>query len=216
MSVARPRPTHGGVYLLVAGPDGTGKSTLVRRLTKLAGEFPTVRTMHWRPGVLPRLGHVVGLGAPDPARPHHRPPTSLPVSLVRLVYYWLDQVVGYWLLISPCIRKGGLVIMERGYWDMLVDPLRYRLRCPSWIVRLLGALVPRPRLTVILGGDPAVIAARKDELSAGEVARQLACWRRFALRRSLWLESGLTEQEVFDQVTQRLRTSTMNSEDVDV
>jgi thymidylate kinase len=200
---AAPRP---GVYVLVAGPDGTGKSTLVRGLTELGGQqFRAVRTMHWRPGVLPRLGGLAGREAPDAARPHDRPPYGPLLSLVRLVYYWLDQVVGFWLAISPCRRRGGLVVMERGYWDMLVDPRRYRLGSPPAITRLLGPLVPRPDLTVVLGGDPAVIADRKSELPAAEIARQLGCWRRLARHRpTLLLDDPLTEREVFDQVARRL------------
>ena len=194
------RPARPGAYLLVAGPDGTGKSTLARRLAELGG-FHAVRTMHWRPGVLPRLGCLAGRDAPDSTRPHDQPPYGPLVSWMRLVYYWLDQVAGFWLGISPGLRRGELMVMERGYWDMLVDPLRYRLACPSWIVRLLGLLVPRPDLTVILGGDAEVVAARKRELPASEVARQLASWRALARRhRWLLLDGSLTEQEVFDRV----------------
>lgn len=204
--MTRAAPRRHGVYVLVAGPDGTGKSTLVRRLTELGGrEFRAVRTMHWRPGVLPRLGHLAGREVPDATRPHDRPPYGPLLSLVRLVYYWLDQVVGFWLAISPCRRRGGLVVMERGYWDMLVDPRRYRLGCPSMITRFLGPLVPRPDLTVVLGGDPTVIADRKGELPAAEIARQLGCWRRLARHGpTLLLDDPLSEREVFDQVARRL------------
>ena len=210
------RRSRGGRYVLLAGPDGSGKSSLVRRLTELRGqEFPTVLTMHWRPGMLPTLGRMAGLAAPDPTRPHDRPPYGLPVSLIRLVYYWVDQVAGYWVRIWPCWWRGGLVVMERGYWDILVDPARYRLRCPFWIVRLLGMLVPRPHLTFILGGRAGVIAARKDELPAEEIARQLECWRRVRLPRSLWLDGELTEQAVFDRVATRLCPSDTSVEGAD-
>jgi thymidylate kinase len=195
-----------GAYVLVAGPDGTGKSTLVRRLVQLGGrEFAAVRTMHWRPGVLPRLGSLAGAGAPDATRPHSGPPYGRLLSLVRLGYYWLDQVIGFWLVVSPSRRRGELVIIERGYWDMVVDPLRYRLGCAPAVVRFLGRLVPHPDLTVILGGDPAAIATRKGELPAEEIARQLGCWRQFdRFGPTLLLDELLTEREVFDQVCQRL------------
>jgi thymidylate kinase len=200
------RRESAGAYVLVAGPDGTGKSTLVRELAELGRRrYTGVRTMHWRPGLLPRLGGLAGKEAADSARPHDRPPYGPGVSLVRLTYYWLDQVVGFWVKVRPCRDAGGLVLIERGYWDMLVDPLRYRLGCPPWVLRALGALVPRPGLVVLLGGDPDVIAARKGELDADEVARQLASWRRFApATRTIVLGDDLTEAEVLDQVARTL------------
>ena len=202
----RRRPGGPGVYLLVVGPDGTGKSTLVRHLTDLGRrEFPAVLAMHWRPGLLPGLARLAGRDAPDPVRPHHHPAYGPAVSLIRLVYYWVDQVAGYWWRIRPWVRRGGLVIMERGYWDILVDPRRYRLGCPPWIVRLLGRLVASPDLTVVLGGDPAVIAARKRELSATEVARQCERWPQVAPGRVLELDGALGQQEIRDRVAARLQ-----------
>jgi thymidylate kinase len=210
--VKRLRPAYAGTYILLAGPDGAGKSTLVRHLTEFGTrEFEAVLTMHWRPGLLPSLGRVAGIDAPNSAQPHDRPPYGQAVSLVRLIYYWVDQVAGYWLRVWPCARRGGLVIMERGYWDILVDPRRYRLGCSPWIVRLLGVFVPRPHLTVILDGDPAIIAARKNELSAAEVARQLRRWRQFAPGRSLLLDGLLSENEIHIRVAQQLRGAASSS-----
>jgi len=194
-----------GAYVLIAGPDGTGKSTLTRHPIEFGKyDLASVRTMHWRPGLLPNLGRIVGGATPDPARPHDRPPYSLAVSIVRLVYYWVDQVAGYWLRIRPCVRRGGLVVMERGYWDILVDPRRYRLGCPSWIMRTLATFVPRPHLTVLLGGDPAVVAARKQELSPAEIARQLHCWRLVAPEPVQLIDGALGEEEVYGEVVWRL------------
>jgi thymidylate kinase len=67
--------------------------------------------------------------------------------------------------------------MERGWWDLVVDPARYRLNAPPAWIHLLGRLLPRPDRTIVLTGNAEVILARKAELSPDELARQLDAWR---------------------------------------
>jgi hypothetical protein len=68
------------------------------------------------------------------------------------------------------------VVVERGWWDVLVDPARYRMRGGVRLARILGQLLPRPDLVVILHAEPEVLLRRKAELSAEEMHRQLAAW----------------------------------------
>jgi thymidylate kinase len=161
-----------GRFVVVAGPDGTGKSTVVDALLDDVLTGPTMR-MHHRPHLLgrtPEEGVVV-------TEPHREDPYPRWLSRIKLLYLLADHVLGWFLRMRPWLRRGGDVLLERGWWDLTVDPRRYRLREDPALVRLLGRLLPRPDVTVVLGGDPATIAARKGELSVEETARQLAAWR---------------------------------------
>lgn len=175
MSHAAP---HGRI--VIVGPDGTGKSTLVDRLTERASEggIP-VRRGHWRPGLIrPHAGRQRG-----PVRdPHERRARGPLSTIVRLVLFTIDQVLG---LLGPWRRasRHGLLIVERGWFDMAVDPRRYRL--PAWASHLVlgvGRALPRAGLTVLLTGDPSILHARTGEIGTTETARQLERWRELAPR----------------------------------
>jgi energy-coupling factor transporter ATP-binding protein EcfA2 len=173
------RITHPtGLFVLVVGPDGSGKSTLARSLPELCdGTFRRALRYHWRPQFLPPPGRLLGTGKPDPTQPHGRPSHGRATSLVLLGYYWLDMALGGWLRVWPFRMRTGLFVNERGWWDIAVDPRRYRLAVPPWLIRALGALLPHPDVTLILDSSPKVLLERKKETSEEELHQQLWAWR---------------------------------------
>jgi hypothetical protein len=167
-----------GWVVLIVGPDGSGKSTLAQTLIDgFSGVFRRDSRLHWRPGVLPRPGALIGRAAADPTTPHARQPHGRVISLALLVYTWADFAIGGWLRIWPLKLRTALVVWERGWWDLEVDPRRYRLDVPSWLVRLLGRLIPHPNAVFVLNAAPSLLMARKAELPEEELRRQLAAWR---------------------------------------
>jgi thymidylate kinase len=167
------RPT--GFTVVIAGPDGTGKSTLAGALPEVCeGPFRRHLHLHWRPGVLPSLGARTTAG--DPTEPHGRPPHGPVASIAALGYYWFDFLLGSWLRIAPLRTRSGLVIVERGWWDVAVDPRRYRMDVPPALVRFLGHLLPKPDLVLLLKAPATVLSLRKGELSDDEARRQSDAW----------------------------------------
>jgi glycosyltransferase involved in cell wall biosynthesis len=167
-----------GLVVLVAGPDGAGKSSLARHIAdELATEVARVVHEHWRPGLLPHPRALVGgRSAGENTRPQERTPHGPVVSLGLLGYYWLDFLFGGWLRHHAVRHRGGVVIVERGWWDIAVDSRRYRLSVPPSVVKALGYLLPRPELALVLYGDPCALAVRKRELAPAEIDRQNAVW----------------------------------------
>ena len=167
LDVPRSRPVAApprGRVLSVVGPDGVGKSTLIDRL--MLGRFASVPVKHMRwPSVLPRRSRGQG----PVTEPHKNPPYSRPVSLLKTTYVFLDYCAGWLFRVRPHVRRGGWVLIQRGWWDMAVDPLRYRLDVPStWLMRL-GRFLPVPDLILVLEAPTITIRERKEELSAAEL-----------------------------------------------
>jgi hypothetical protein len=179
------RLTHPtGLMVVVAGPDGSGKSTLADTLPRFcAGPFRRSLHIHWRPGVLPSLGTIVGMPAGDQTDPHGRPAHGAWVSSAALVYYWMDFLLGSWLRVLPIRARSGLVVVERGWWDIAVDPRRYRLQVSPRMVAALGRLLPSPDLVLTLEAPVEILSERNGgELPAPEAQRQMDAWRRIVPR----------------------------------
>jgi hypothetical protein len=170
-----------GLSVVIAGPDGTGKSELADALpTACAGAFWGARRMHLNPSVLPPPGRLLRRAPRDPTTPHAQPTSALVSSLARLGYLWLDALIAWGPQVALPRRRSILVVVERGWRDLEVDPTRYRIVVPRSVTRALGRLLPRPDLVLVLAAPADVVAARKAELEPAELKRQLQEWKRIA------------------------------------
>ncbi|MDQ3659508.1 MAG: hypothetical protein M3454_00300 [Actinomycetota bacterium] len=162
-----------GAVLSVVGPDGSGKTTLIDGLLQgaLAGR-PIMRIR--KVGTLPRRT-MAGITVTEP---HKNPPYPFGLSFLKTAYVFCDYFLGWWLRIRPFVRAGGWVIVERGWWDIAVDPKRYRMSTPSRLLWNLGRLQPVPDLLLILEAPAEVVHARKQELPMEELDRQMRAWRK--------------------------------------
>ena len=173
------RPT--GLVVALVGPDGIGKSTLAVGLEGASsGAFRRATRLHFGPGLLPPPARLLGRATPDGSQPHRRPPSGSAASLARVLYLWLDAFVGWWPKVSVPRIRSTLVVLERGWADMLVDPRRYRTSRATGLARHLARLLPAPDLVLFLDGEAEVAHERKRELEVVEIDRQLMEWRSLA------------------------------------
>lgn len=157
-----------GLFIAALGPDGSGKSTLIQNLIQQIGPlWRDHKLFHWRPMLLWR-----GKSTRDTTQPHSVPPRSSLASSIRALAHLLDYWFGYWFVIRPFTARTGLVIFDRYFDDMLVDPRRYRYGGPLWLLRILQLLVPRPDLTLVLDAPEEIVLARKQEVEPTETQRQ--------------------------------------------
>ncbi len=166
---------HAGATLVFLGPDGVGKTTLLRAVSKtLEAVFPEQSIYRWRPAVFARAPRLARL-------PHSKPLRSWWGSISYLFFTWLDFTSGYFPTIRSVLSRSGLVIFDRFYHDLLIDPKRYRFAGPMWMVRAIGRLVPpRDLFFVVLDANEKTILSRKQQLPAEEIQRQRRAYRDFA------------------------------------
>jgi hypothetical protein len=179
----RPLTSCAPVVALV-GPDGVGKTTVLNRIA-LDGRlvFTDVVVRHWRPWLLPPLdrllhpaaGKVSSAGGPPRRR-------AGPLRLVRIAYYYADFFLGGIFKDRVDSSHQRLVLYDRWFTDMIVDPLRYGLRSARGLPSLLR-FMPGPDLVILLTDLPERIHRRKAELPLDEIERQLRAWRP-------WIDNG--------------------------
>lgn len=169
--------------VLLVGPDGSGKTTTAAALdgALTAAGWAVVRR-HWAPGHLPRPGRLLGRPMRPIDRPHDPQPHGPVVSALVIGWFFTDFVVGdvvdLWRARRG--RSPRVIVQERGWWDLAVDPLRYRVRTHRRVVIGLGRLIRHPHLIVVLAADPKVVGERSGEISRHEVTRQMALWNEVA------------------------------------
>jgi len=158
-----------GLALVLLGPDGVGKTTLIEQLRYcLRPIFPLQKLWHWRPGVLLRAGAGRPLG-----KPHSRPLRGKIASVLYLSAVFVDCWIGYLLVIRPLLAKKHLLVFDRYFPDILVDPRRYRYSGPMLYAELLASLAPGRNFHLfVLDADEKVIRSRKQELDIDEIRRQ--------------------------------------------
>ncbi len=168
-----------GLLIVVLGPDGVGKTTTLTQLIEQCGPtFRRHRVFHWRPGVLGKMGESCG----PPTVPHEDPPRGTLWSIAYMLGFFLDYWLGYGLVIRSLLARSTLVLFDRYFHDLLVDPLRYRYGGPVWLVRLLSRFVPPPDLVIlVLDAPEEVILSRKREVPAQELRRQREGYRRLTI-----------------------------------
>mgnify|MGYP000368255848 CR=1 FL=1 len=154
-----------GLVVAFLGSDGVGKSTIIRRVEEAV---PRVLLSPRRFHLRPYFGRVRTGFVPDP---HGQKERGWIGSVAKLLLWWTDYLVSYVSIVYPAMVKSSLVIFDRYYEDLLVDPKRYRYGGPSWLARLGRRLVPDPHLFIVLDAPPETVYRRKQEVPLDELVR---------------------------------------------
>lgn len=168
----------------VMAPDGAGKTTFLDRLVEEMAFYFTKdvnygHIYHFRPTILPNLGELgekTGVMKPDInfSDPHRAKKAGVMSSLIRMTYYWLDYVLGWFIVTTKDILQDCFTIFDRYAYDLIVDPGRTRLNLPISLRKLFVKFMPEPRLSFYVKVDPDEIYRRKQELQLDEIKQQVS------------------------------------------
>lgn len=165
-------PRLPGGFVVLVGPDGSGKTTLASELIELSRE-PTMY-VHFRPSIAspPDRRPVKG---PAPAEKRHDS-GPMPLGWLRLGWSLAVFWIGYWRWIRPALRIGTLVVGDRWIYGYVAQPVPLGFGGPGWLARFASRVAPRPDLVVRLNAPADVIAGRKQDLTPQEIATEDEIW----------------------------------------
>jgi len=168
------KPT--GLKIAFIGNDGCGKSTVVNRLILDSKKLYNGNNSHnyyWRPFVLPRISQASSVTSHDDSNfTNEVEKHSCLKSYVKLAYYSLDYMLGGikdYLLKS----RGGIIIYDRYFDDLLIYPERFGMTLNSKITTLIRVFIPQPDLVIYLSAPIEVLKNRRYEIFDSEMERQI-------------------------------------------
>ena len=147
------------MIIVLLGLDGSGKSTLISLFEKeIGGDNVVIR--HLRPyfakSQKKRMTGII-------CQPHGELPRKFLLSIIKLLYFWMDYTFGLWIL-KLTNKKKMFFLFDRYYYDILVDPERYRLPVFTKITRLIAKMIPLPDKVVLLDVPAELAHQRKPEI----------------------------------------------------
>lgn len=160
-------------YIVILGPDGSGKTTIADALAKELSSAQPVRRHNFSFGIMPPISRVVGRAThPTTTEGQRNAGMVKPVRRMRAIilsiWYGIDHILGYFTLIK--LKPGTVVIFARSYHDFLYQ--RAYLNLPKFIPRLFIFLGPKPNFVASLVRNAQVIHSQKPELTIDEINEQ--------------------------------------------
>lgn len=193
-----------GLFCVLVGLDGSGKTTLARNIAIASARNPQprfrgVRYFHW----MPRPWRPVEFPLPayhefPRTRRYESSPGNLIFTCIRLARNLAWAQFSYWLLVRRLVRQNYLVLLDRYFYNYLLDPASLKLAGPAWLRNATVPLFPKPDAVIVLRADPALLQSRKRELSGDEIAAQSARLDAMPVYapRSVRLDASLPADEV--------------------
>jgi thymidylate kinase len=170
-----------GVFIVCIGPDGSGKTSVADRVMKrLETTFKADKThyYHWKPITFQRSKGDIG-----PVDNPHGKSTRCPLaSTIYLFYHVFEFFFGGILRLKPVLFRNGMVVVDRYFYDIMVDPKRYRLNAPIWLVYFVAKIIVKPDIVICLDAPAKIFYERKQEVSFEEVVRQREAYLAFVKR----------------------------------
>lgn len=177
-------------FISIVGPDGCGKSTLIKKIQALntsISAFLKIKSYHLRPSLLPSISRLFfrkKMTSLEEQKPREK---AGKLFLIRVLYYSLDYLFGYFLLVKKNLASKKAVIFDRYFLDFYVHPTRFGLSSNKFILKI-WKMLPKPQKIFLLKDDSAAIFSRKPELDISEINRQYKIWEKLSIEKKYNIE----------------------------
>jgi len=164
-------------YMIVlVGPDGSGKTTMIERLMSDSKEIlrsipKRIHVFHHRPHLFPNISDIFKKNISEDEltertfNPHSGKESNKVGSFIKLLYYAMDYRLGYIMKVMPLQRENKFIIFDRYYFDFIVDQKRSALKISDKIAfSIYYFIIPKPNRVLFIKADPEEAHKRKKEL----------------------------------------------------
>nr|WP_298728397.1 hypothetical protein [uncultured Steroidobacter sp.] len=163
-----------GLLIACLGPPGSGRRNVVEQLgARPLAPFSAAHVINIRPRMM----------RPVPVDPDSRVPRGRLGTMAKLMMFVADYWLGYWWRIRPKLVASTMVVSNRYFDDILVDPGYYRIDRFRSLARWLLPWIPRPELWLVFDVPSAVLQTRTREVAEEEAARLRSEYRKVLRRR---------------------------------
>ncbi|MBC7983907.1 MAG: hypothetical protein H7Y02_08640 [Candidatus Obscuribacterales bacterium] len=170
-----------GLMVAVLGADDSGKSSALQLAASMVEPlFSNQRTFYIHPRVIfsSNTQQPKDNSSPTAAR-------EKPASLSTFLLLIADYAFGYWYQLRPLLVRSTLVIFDRYYEDLQVEPSRSRPDAQKALLHAMHRFVPKPDLYVVLDTPTDAPLAINRELEIAESVRHHTAYLALASGRRL-------------------------------
>ncbi|MBT3322135.1 MAG: hypothetical protein HN392_07590 [Anaerolineae bacterium] len=182
------------------GTDGSGKSTIIDALKDsfLAPQITGV-FIHHRSKGLPKPENEIIL---HQEKPPHSPILSVGKIIIRFSKWFYSYYIGRWRKLR---QEGFLILQDRPYfYDMAIDPIRYRYGGPIKLLWLFAKLPPQADVYIMLDAPTEILLTRKQEIPEKELIRQQSHYKKLtkSLPKSHIVSTDQPLEKVVNEISQ--------------
>ncbi len=167
---------HKSKVITFNGVDGAGKTTILLNFKEVLEKKyrRNVITLRHRPSLLPILSAIKYGKKEAEKRTLQRPPRtgenkSFLSSILRFSYYYIDYLIGQWIVFAKYRLRGYIILYDRYYFDFIVDSKRSNININPNLAKKLYTFIHKPELNIFLYAPTEIILSRKRELSSKDI-----------------------------------------------
>jgi thymidylate kinase len=165
-----------GYIITFSGVDGAGKTTIIENIAfQIEKQLrkPVVVLRH-RPSIFP----ILSVWTKGKEKAHLDTISNLPrqgnnvnfwSSLFRFFYYYMDYLLGQFVIYFKYISKGKVVIYDRYYFDFINDCKRSNIVLDKKIIKFGYHFLMKPKFNFFLYANARIILNRKQELDESTI-----------------------------------------------